>query len=145
MRKSDKHTKHTVGLLIQKFICYYPSFVVIKKRERVSTEPTTLDRQREINSHKMRKTGIDLDIHFFVFCCSSHTCLLGILSSCLCGRRGTSSELTQNKCCKFLACPQMSAAHFQLSFSPPPPRFLSHIHFNDFCLTISSHWKICCW
>ena len=67
MRKSDEHTKHPRGSLIQKFIRYYPSFVVTEGTEKKAwTESTILDRQKEINRRMMRKTDTEHDIHFFL-------------------------------------------------------------------------------
>ena len=89
VRKNDPHTKRHLGSLIPKFMCYYPVFVVTEEREnKVWTESTTLDRQREINHHRSKEVDKDLVIIPLIFCCSSCSWLLGVPSLHLCGSCG---------------------------------------------------------
>ena len=57
MGKSDENTKHYVGSLIQKFICYYSSFVFTEERvNRAQTKLITLDELREIYCCEKRES-----------------------------------------------------------------------------------------
>ena len=76
MRKSDKHTKHCLDLLTQKFILYNTSWQSLRREKQcMKRESITLARLREIKCHEKReRADSDLDIIFLVFGCS--TCLL---------------------------------------------------------------------
>ena len=83
----------------------------------------------------MREVNKDLNIIFLVFCCSSRTWLVGVLSSHLHGGCGTrvNLELTQNS----RNSPRMSAVIFSLS---------SHHHVScpnnfSFCFQFHAHFN----
>ena len=77
MRKSDEHTKHRLGLLIQKFNRHYPSYE--EREKRVWTESNTLERQGKINCHRTTEanffqpiTTIDWFLFFNLDICCYH-------------------------------------------------------------------------
>ena len=154
------NTPNTVWVFLffyTKFICHYSFLVVTDKKEtEYEKKSTALEKER---------TDTDLDI-FLVFFCSSHICLLGVLSSHLRGRCENSSRTSlQNGCrdfrtvfissrlvsnspfsCSWFCVPHNSSFTFVFSrpskpvtfFQPIRACFLIRVHLNDCSICVFS-------
>ena len=93
VRKSNKYTKHHVGLLMSQLLLLEKEKWTIMRRERSDTD-------------------IIIDIIFLIFCGHSCMCLLGVLSSHFCSRSETSSRSSpKNGCQNF-----QSSSHCHVSY-----------------------------